>query len=63
MTQPIDQNVDRLAALSEYRKFIVSLLQPEEAEENELCLVLVAFERTLQRRIENRVAVKAALQC
>jgi hypothetical protein len=55
VTQQTDINVERLASLTAYREYIVGLFTPEEAEENELCLVLVAFEMTMRRRVENRL--------
>jgi hypothetical protein len=54
MTQPIDPNVDRLAALNGYVAFILSLCPDPEADENSLILVLVAFQKTLERRISKR---------
>ena len=54
MTQPIDPNVDRLAALNGYLAFVLSLCPDPEAEENSLILVLVAFQKTLERRISKR---------
>jgi hypothetical protein len=55
VTQQTDINVQRLASLTAYREYIVSLFTPEEAEDNELCLVLVVFEMTMRRRVEKRV--------
>jgi hypothetical protein len=55
MTEPpIDPNVDRLAALTGYLAYVLSLCPDPEAEENSLILVLVAFQKTLERRISKR---------
>ena len=54
MTQT-DPNVQRLASLKEYRQYLASMFTVEEAEDCPLLLALIAFEMTLQRRIDKRL--------
>jgi hypothetical protein len=63
MTQPIDPNVDRLAALTGYLQYVLSLCPDPEAEENSLILVLVAFQKTLERRISKRTPTVEWVNC
>jgi hypothetical protein len=55
MTQQTDPNVQRLASLTEYRQYLASMFTVEEAEDCPLLLALIAFEMTLQRRIDKRL--------
>jgi hypothetical protein len=55
MSETADPNVQRLTALTGYLEFILNLFSTDpEAEENSLILVLVAFQKTLERRISKR---------
>jgi hypothetical protein len=54
MSETADPNVQRLTALTGYLEFILNLCPDPEAEENSLILVLVAFQKTLERRISKR---------
>jgi hypothetical protein len=48
---PIDPNVQRLAALTGYLRFIINEFPEGEEQEDPLVLVLVCFQKTLERRV------------
>ncbi len=63
MTQLIDPNVDRLAALTSYVVHIVSLFPDWEKTDNPLVLTLACFRMTLERRIAKRLPTAEWTNC
>jgi len=49
--------------LKEYREYLASMFTPEEAEDCPLLLALIAFEMTLQRRIDKRLPTPEWCEC
>jgi hypothetical protein len=54
MPHAVDPNEQKLAALNEYLVYIMDLCPEPEADEDALILVLVAFQKILERRIAKR---------
>jgi hypothetical protein len=54
MSQTVDPNVRKLAALTGYLEFILNEFPEPNFEDDSLMLALVAFQRTIERRINKR---------